>query len=178
MNEEKILLPDFLIADLYKNSLVELVKQSTKTVNENKNQIVLRETLEAIKFLGDNGQRIIIVVEHNNEIFLPENDLVFLTNVLKACALKLSDIAIVNIFEQKASFVLLKEQLSASKILLFAVKPSDLGLPFSIPDFQVHNYDGCSIMVSPALAEMNDGTPKGKELKVQFWTSLKKMFGV
>lgn len=178
MNEQNIILPDFLIADLYKNTLVEFANQSTKEVKENETKIVSPKTLDAIKFLGENAQKVIVAVEHNDQVFLPENDLIFLTNILKACGLNLSDIAIVNISKQQASFVLLKQQLSASKILLFAVKPSYLGLPFSIPDFQVHNYDGCSIMVSPALAEMNDGTAKGKELKVQLWTSLKKMFGV
>lgn len=176
MNEERIILPDFLIADLYKNSLVDFGNQSTKTVKEKETKNVFTKNIEAIKFLGENGKKIVIAVQHNEEVFLPATDLEFLTNILKACMLNLSDIAIINIAKQPVNFTHLKEEMSASKILLFAVKPSDLQLPFSIPNFQVQSFDGCSIMVSPALAEMNTATKESKDLKTQLWTSLKRMF--
>ena len=178
MHEQNIKLPGFLIADLYKNILVDVDIKSTNTIIEPKIKVESTEKLDSIKYLGQNGKRVIVLVKCENDVFLPEEDLTFLSSILKACNLNIADIAIINTAKQALSFAQLKETLNVANILLFNIAPTDVMVPFSIPHFQVHNYDGVSMLVAPALAEINNGTGKGQDLKRELWTSLKKMFGV
>lgn len=178
MDGQNIKLPDFLIADLYKNNLVEFEEKSKETNIQKESKPVIPKSLENIKYLGQNGKRIIVITNHENDVFLPEDDLTFLSNILKACNLNLADIAIINIAKEPVQFATLKSSLNASIILMFNIDPTSLMIPFSFPNFQVQNYDGVSMLLAPSLKEMNSGTEGGKALKLQLWTSLKKMFGV
>ena len=181
MMEEKIQLPDFLIAELYKGSLVEL-----NAFQEEAMPAVAQEDLakaeekgrfeDKIKFLGQNGKGIIIIVHQTEAVFLKEAEFTFLTNILKACHLNLADIAIINTANAEVTYAAIKENMTASVILLFDVEPSVIKLPFMIPAFQVQKFDDCSIMVSPALTTINQETQEGKLLKTKLWVSLRKVF--
>jgi hypothetical protein len=178
MNEQNVKLPDFLITDLYKNSLVELDNKATGSSNKTKKESVLSKTLDNIKVLGKNNKKVIVVINNPDAAFLADEDLAFLANILKACGLNLSDIGIVNFAHQETKYLTLKEQLEASKILLFGVMASAIQLPFTVPHFQVQNFDNCTILQSPPLGEMNEPTENSKELKKKLWLSLKRMFDV
>ncbi len=181
MNEDKIILPGFLIADLYKGSLVD--------INDfDAHQSLPKETLPAepqahaspdeIKYYGENNKNITVVVNNPGTTHLNKEDLSFLANILKACQLSTADIAIVNASKQQVNYLIIKEQLNARQILLFDIEPSVIGLPFKIPAFQVQNYDGCTIMLAPALSGLNRQTQEGKLLKTKLWNSLKQLFGI
>ncbi len=180
MNADKIILPNFLIADLYKESLVDI---TDFTVNE---QNVAKEPLpevsntfpEKIKYYGENRKNITVVVNKSSTTHLNKEDLSFLSNILKACQLSTADIAIVNSAKQEVKYMTIKEQLNAGHILLFDVEPSVIGLPFKIPSFQVQNYAGCTIMTAPALSALDKQTQEGKLLKTKLWNSLKQVFGI
>jgi hypothetical protein len=183
MSADKIQLPDFLIADFYKSVLVEIdpfTSQPEKLPEEKPVTTVEVKVASSEKpnFLGENGKNVIIVVNQPNSIYLEEDDLAFLTNILKACRLNLADIAIVNTSNNEITYSLIKQQLNASKILLFDVEPSAIKLPFIIPAFQVQNYAGCTIMLAPALSTLNKPTQDGKLLKTKLWVSLKQVFGI
>src|SRR3954466_6781584 len=102
MNADKIILPDFLIADLYKDSLVDIndftvgeQAQAKETVAaENK---AAETSAEKIEYYGDNAKNIIVVVNQPNTTHLNKDDLSFLTNILKSCQLNAGDIAIINV---------------------------------------------------------------------------------
>jgi hypothetical protein len=183
MTEEKIQLPDFLIAELYKGSLVDLdtfkPKVALRSIDEEavKSQEV-PVSKEKIKFLGENGKGVIIIVNQPEAVFLREEELTFLINILKACQLTLADIAIINDAKQEISYEAIKEQLSTSVILLFDVEPSAIKLPFMIPAFQVQQFDGCTIMVAPPLPLINKPSQDGKLLKTKLWMSLKNVFNI
>jgi anti-anti-sigma regulatory factor len=199
MTAEKIRLPDFLIADLYKTTLVDLSTPGTsepvaaidrkpieiaKVPEEQEIETVTKQNpdtfqkKEKVAYLGKNGKNIVIAVHQKGVAFLSDSNLTFLTNILKACQLNLADIAIVNLAENAASYIEIKEQLNAQVILLFDVEPSAIKLPFMIPAFQVQKYDGCTIMVSPELSVINKETKEAKVLKSKLWMSLKQVFGV
>jgi hypothetical protein len=183
MSNEKIKLPDFLIADLFKGTLVEIDNSAFSIASSNIETSSVRvENIELPstkrKFLGDNKKGIIIIVDQPNETFLADNDLTFLTNILKACQLHLSDIAIVNNAVEKMDYQTLKEELSAEVIILFDVEPSAIKLPFMIPAFQIQKYDNCTLMVAPPLHLLNNPTNDGKLLKTKLWMSLKKVFNI
>ena len=180
MSEEKIQLPDFLIAELYKGSLVDLetfkLKVTPLPVEEEGRDVVISN--KKIKFSGENGKGVIIIINQPEAKFLREEELTFLTNILKACQLSLADIAIINNAKQEITYEAIKEQLSISVILLFDVEPSAIKLPFMIPAFQIQNFDGNKIVVAPPLPLINQPTQEGKLLKTKLWLSLKKVFNL
>jgi hypothetical protein len=184
MSSEKIQLPSFLIADLYKDCLVEFEREiaEPKTSQKEKPKAVVAETVvhhaKTLQYLGDNKKNIIILVNQPGAAIINDNELAFLMNVLKACSLTLSDIAIINIVNQEVLFILIKEQLETQKIILFDVTPASINLPFSIPDFQVHQYAGCTILTAPSLAVLNLATEDSRVQKSKLWTSLKQMFNI
>jgi hypothetical protein len=183
MSEEKIQLPDFLIADLYKGTLVELdVFKATLQETALEEQPAKTEEThlhkEKIKFLGENRKGVIIIVNQPEAAFLVEDDLAFLTNILKACKLNLADIAIINAAKEEINYEAVKEQMNAETFLLFDVEPSAIKLPFMIPVFQIQKYAECTIMVAPPFHLLNAASQDGKLLKTKLWMSLKKVFDI
>jgi hypothetical protein len=118
------------------------------------------------------------VVNQPNASIIDDNDLAFLINILKACNLNLSDIAITNSHNQEVLFTTMKEQLDTKTILLFNVAPSSINLPFSIPDFQVHQYAGSTVLIAPSLSELNQATEDSRLKKSKLWNSLKQVFNI
>ena len=182
MSLEKIQLPHFLIADLYKDCIVELesIKEEKANVDEKTLQPIeaQAEVDSKLKFLGQNEKHITVVVNTNKAAVISESDLSFLANILKACGFNLGHIAIVNKHGQDVQFSFIKEQLAAKYVFLFNVDPTSVNLPFTIPHFQVHNYDDTTILTAPSLSDLNQPTEEGRLLKTKLWMSLKKVFNL
>lgn len=185
MSLDKIILPDFLIADLYKETLVDInnfsfnnTLLSEEALSIEKDPVTSSSEEIKLKYDGENGKNIIVVVNQPGTIHLNKEDSSFLSNILKACQLNTADTAIVNAAGQEVTYLAIKEQLNARQILLFDTEPSVIGLPFRIPAFQVQNYDGCTIMLAPALSALNKQTQEGKLLKTKLWNSLKRVLSI
>jgi hypothetical protein len=184
MSFENVQLPDFLLVDLYKDCLVELekFKPSQQLIpSPAEEQTVYSEEVtepSRIRFLGENQKKVAVIVQNEDAIFLGQEDLQFLTNVLKACALNLGDIAIINIDKKPLRWEQLEEELQPRQVLLFGVEPGDIHLPFSIPDFQTINYSGSTYLRAPLLATINRGGEEGKLLKTRLWTNLQTIFSI
>ncbi len=182
MDADKIKLPDFLIADLYKNCLVDPDAFTEIKKNQEKNNLLVQQATasspDKIKYYGENRKNVIIVVHEPNSPHLNKEDLTFLTNILKACQLNTADIAIINLARQEVTFTAIKEQLAALQIVLFDVSPSLIKLPFMIPSFQVQNYAGSSVMLAPALSALNKPGNEGRLLKTKLWNGLKLLFNL
>ena len=181
MSFENMQLPTFLIADLYKNSLVEFdndIAKSKHTTKQKAAEEILVHQTKTLQYLGENRRGIVIVVNQPDVSIIEDDNLAFLTNILKACNLNLSDIAIVNNHKQEVVFTIAREQLDSKTILIFDVSPSSIKLPFSIPDFQVHQYSGCTILTVPSLSELNQATEDSRLKKSKLWTSLKQVFNI
>lgn len=183
MSTEKIKLPDFVIADLYKGCLVDIGNYSSEKIKPlaekpQKKAETPAPKVEKINYLGENKKKATIIVNQPEAVYLNKDDLTFLTNILKACQLNPADIAIINIAAQEITFTKIKEQLDAAQIVLFDVEPSVIKIPFMIPPFQVQNYDGCKIMIAPALSSLNNLSHEGRLLKTKLWVSLKQLFGI
>ncbi len=182
MDTDKIRLPDFLIADLYKSCLVDPdAFSNNKILADNKlpaEAEVAASSPDKIKYFGENRKNVIIVVSESNSIHLNREDLTFLTNILKACQLNTTDIAIINTAKQAVTFTAIKEQLTVLQIVLFDVEPSLIKLPFMIPPFQVQNFAGSSIMLAPALLALNKPGIEGRLLKTKLWNGLKQLFNI
>ena len=113
------ILPDFILADLYPNSLV-LVER-----NETAQQEVAAPMIKAAQpqkwFLGNNGKKISILVKEPDAVYLNDDHLNFLTKILGACQLNMGDVAIVNTLQQPVKFSEIKKELDPEVGILFGV---------------------------------------------------------
>ncbi len=184
MPENNFTLPDFIIADLYKNSLVEIENDENPVNHANKSSKDAIEFAEpeAAKpenfYFGKNEKFVSIILNEPEAEFINEDDLQFLTNILKACKLSVDDIAIINFRNHQKTFNDLKELMSTRYFLLFGVEPTDIKLPFIIPHFQVQQYAGCTIVTAPALHDINKNSDEGKLVKTKLWLSLQRCFDI
>ncbi|WP_207492667.1 hypothetical protein [Aridibaculum aurantiacum] len=184
MSFENIQLPEFLLADLYKDCLVELenIEVSPATtvtaapVEVAKQEAVAEKT--ALKYLGENKRNVAILVKSSDAAFVTESDLQFLTNVLKACQLNLADIAIVNTDQQPVQYNALLSELKPKHVILFDVEPAAIKLPFAFPDFQPQSHGDIQFLKAPALNNINLPSQDAKVLKTKLWISLQKIFGL
>ena len=180
MNTKKITLPDFIIADIYKNHLVEIAN-TAETPNKIKASTIVDDALnitDVPKFLGENKKKVSILVSDSKAKFINDNELAFLTKILSACNLDMADIAIVNTNNTQISFEQLQQALTPTYLLLIDVKPTSIQLPFTMPDFQVQQFSSCTIICIPSLSTMLKENAESKLLKGKLWTSLKKVFNL
>jgi hypothetical protein len=191
MSLNNIKLPDIVIADLYRQSLIQydgpVTNRSTPVLPEPeaavaKSQPIAAETKPKVsepvgyKTLGNNKQRIAIIVNCPNDVFVPEADLQFLTKMLSACKLNMADVAIVNHATAPIAIELLKQQLQPKYVLLFGVEPGAVQLPISFPAFKEQAYAGSTYLFTPLLNELNQENDEAKQQKRKLWDCLKRMF--
>jgi hypothetical protein len=195
MSLTNINLPGFVIADLYRNSLIQpergVLNQREAAPPVDESQPVTKAPVAEIitaakqvqqsepvayKFLGNNKQQISVVVNCPNDVFVPEADLQFLTKMLGACKLNMADVAIVNYASAPIAIDKLKTQLQPRSLLLFGVEPGDIQLPINFPPFKEQPYAGTTYLYTPSLSQLNQETEEAKLLKRKLWDCLKRMF--
>ncbi len=169
-------LPDFILADLYKNNLV-IVNEDIKLA---KNKTYVEEKSIEVKpsFLGGNLQKISILVTENEAVYLNEASLQFLSSILGACKLNLGDVAVINYLNHPVSYAHVKENLSPRIILLFGVSAKAFQVPFSVPLYQVQQHDNCTFLWAPPLENILGETQEARLEKSKLWLCLKKIFAV
>ncbi len=170
-----------IIAALYPSSLINLDKVDVIPLAKQVETIVPEIKIEPAavdtgwKFLGNNQKNILIIVNYDTAVHLPDEELNFLTNMLAACKLNLGDVAIVNRYNYKETGY--KDFLAHFKsqiVFLFGVEPVIFGLPVSFPHFQVQTVANCTFLYAPALEE----TRNDSLLKSKLWVSLRSIFGI
>jgi hypothetical protein len=181
-------LPPFVLAELYPHSLVILEPEQPKQPEQQSVEapiIKLQEELPKLKkektgfsFLGNNAQKICIVVEDHIAVYLADMDLQFLTNVLSACKLNIGDVAIINLAQSEVSINTIKEQLMPTVCLLFGMDADAIGLPFKIPAYQQQAYAGCTFLVLPNFDRFAGTAEAAKLEKTKLWVSLKKLLNM
>ena len=170
-----------IIAALYPSSLINLDKVGVIPLSKQAETIVPEIKIEPAavetswKFLGNNQKNILIIVNYDTAVHLPDEELNFLTNMLAACKLSLGDVAIVNRYNYKETGY--KDFLAHFKsriVFLFGLEPAIFGLPVSFPHFQVQTVANCTFLYAPALEETRNDTL----LKSKLWVSLRNIFGI
>ena len=163
MKIDNLQLPGFLHELMFKKNLLDL---KIATDSSKKKQI---------DFLGGNEKNIVFLVNDNQSKFLADKELAFLSGLLTACGLTMADIALVNFFQNNTiNYQELTDKLQSKKILIFDIPATGLGLPFTIPIFQVQNFGEQSYLLSPSLTQIQTS----KELKKQLWECLQKIFKI
>ncbi len=177
----RIELPDFVIADMYKNTLVitaDAIKTPVQvTKNEPDKEPKTVQTEQKPRFLGANKRGIIIIVSDEHAMFINDEWLETLTKLLEALKINLADTAIINIQNYPVTVTLLKEELKARYVFMFGVTTQQIKLSFAIPDYQAQSYAGCVYMVAPAITLVSaaNTTEKIKAEKRKLWESLKRI---
>lgn len=164
MSLDNIQLPATVVQGLYNKSLYDL--------NPEKSEIKTAET-SGISFLGNNVKKIAILVNSTEAIYLPEEELNFLLDILNACKLSMADVALINIDKNASiSYKDVSKLLSAEKIFLFGTDPVLLGLPLQFPHYQIQHFNNQVYLSSVSLNELQTD----KEEKLKLWNCLKKIF--
>ena len=183
----KIQLPEFVLADIYSNNLV-IVEKSVVNKTEQDIKPAINKPVDvsekkeskqpAAWFLGDNKKNITIVVTDKKHVFLDDESLNLLTGILNACQLTLADIALINFNQTPMNYDKISAHLKPINLFMFNVTTHELGLPFSIPHYQVQHYANCTFLSANDLHQMTDASQDAKLEKTKLWVCLKKIFGV
>lgn len=148
-----------MLADLYSDVLVEI------------NATGVPEPASKT-YLGSNEKNILIIVNTADAVFLEDEELTFLTNILSACHLSLADVAIINWLNKETASI--ASELNSKNVLLFGISPLQFGLPINFPYFQIQNFDKTDYLTAPALSVISNDV----QIKKELWSSLKKMFRI
>jgi hypothetical protein len=171
-----------IIATLYPATLINIdgpgIVQLTPLITPEAAETIKEPAANADtgwKYLGHNKKSILIVVNYDAVVHLPDEELSFLTNMLLACKLSLADVAIVNKNNYKASvykdFI---AEFKSKTVFLFGIEPSVFGLPVSFPYYQVQSVANCTFLYTPALEEQRTDAL----LKSKLWISLRSIFNI
>lgn len=171
-----------LITALYPSSLINLDQNDIRQQAQFKEPIAAEITKEPEtiietnwKYLGSNQKNILIVVNYDSAVHLPDEELSFLTNMLAACKLSLGDVIIINKKNYKeTSYKAFLTEFKSKIVFLFGVEPFVFGLPVSFPYFQVQSVANCTFLYTPTLEEQR----KDALLKSKLWVSLRNVFGL
>jgi hypothetical protein len=177
MMEER--LPDFILTDLFNNYLV-FTGESLPAASSQPKQAEEKVTREIQKpkknYLGNYERKIAVLINDAENIYLGDDDLNFLTGILNACKINLAHIALINFNNNPLDFSNLKKELQPEILLLFGITALQIELPFTMPDYQVQEYNKCKILTAPSLNELNQQTTIAKTEKTKLWKSLQKIF--
>jgi hypothetical protein len=172
MSFENIVIPGMLLADIYKDNLVELVEVQRKI-----DVISQPAAIATATFLGNNGRNILVLVHYPEVVYLPDDHLEFLNKILKACDLKMDDIAIINTAREPAHLENVAA-LNPKSVLIFGECISDMAHHSDGELFMPFLKAESSVIITPALESYCMNTPESKQLKSRLWISLQKFFGL
>jgi uncharacterized membrane protein len=184
MNSENNFLPPFVIASLYKNDLVlvDALESAVKTPKVKSGPAdqptEVLDTIQPINFLGNNQKKVTILLQDHTAVHVADESLQFLTSILAACKLNMGDVAIVNTANQTLSYAKIKTELQPSTLLLFNITAASIALPFEVPQYQVQQYDHCTLLFSAPLQAMLVKDETAKIEKGKLWNALKKTFNI
>ncbi|WP_447640169.1 MULTISPECIES: hypothetical protein [Chitinophagaceae] len=184
---EKI--PDFVLAGLFPNSLVIIDaengqqrisgdKGSELPISNKENMLDARDHLDKKFWLGDNAQKITLLVHDPDNIYISDHNLDFLGKILAACQFNLADVAVVNIARTPISLEDIHARLSPKYLIFFNCKQSHIGAKDDLKLYQPDRKGGCTFLLASSLTKMNDGSADAKQEKQRFWISLKQVFGI
>ena len=111
-------------------------------------------------------------------MYLKDEWLQLLTSILGACKLTIDDVAIINHIKTPVVYASLVAETTPSFILLFDVTSKDIVLPFTVPFYQLQDFNSSKVLLCPSLSLMIGTSDAVKQEKTKLWMSLKKMFNI
>lgn len=172
MDLNQVNLTPELLTSLYQKVLVE---ESASKKGETPTQSGSGTSNESIRALGMHQRAILILVNEQQAPFLTDASLNYLTRILNACKLTMSDVALVNLANAAgANYLQLQEKYPSQLLIAFGIPPDALSLPIDFPPYQLQKLSGCTYLHAPSLTELELSETEKRKL----WASLKKLFNI
>ena len=171
MSLNKLRLPNSIIVDLFRHSMVSTGKGKEMEEIEEAHS-------DSYRYLGGNLKKTAMIVSSPDSFSVPEKHLSFLVKILEACKMTLADVAILNHASRNIDIQTLKEQIDPKTLILFGIEPKQINLPFNSPAFKIQEYDSCAYLYAPSMEELNQDAEESKILKSKLWVCLRKLFEV
>ncbi|MBP5999391.1 MAG: hypothetical protein KA534_02950 [Sediminibacterium sp.] len=185
MKEVKNILPNSVLVNLYKESLVlgavpENVdkKEVPSPVIEPENAIITAENdpIAPIKFLGEHQKKILVLVQDSSAVHLNERDFDLLTSILNACKLTIADIALINLSNKNFSLHQILEQAPSDFVLIFDINPTQLKIKLPTKLYSPILLGATQLLFCNNLSNMQGIDQDSKVEKMKLWNALKLIF--
>jgi hypothetical protein len=133
-----------------------------------------KDTKSKPPFLGSASKGIGLLVHYPDHPYVDDQDLLFLTNIINACRLNMTDVALFNGARLEVPALQVFRELELKKVILFGPGPLQAGLPMNFPPYQIQQYDGCAYVLAPTLQELQQNVKE----KGRLWTTLQQFFSL
>lgn len=167
MDLNHIELPAFTVAQLYPDQLVDTASAHLPAPLSSP-----APEMTPSRYLGGHAKKVLVVVRYPDDLFLPDESLRLLTNILQACQLGLGDVAILNRHHQNGPFSEWLQELRPRIVLQFGVSPAELDLAADFPAYQLQPLAGVTHLFASGLEKI--GSDKSEKMKL--WDCLKRLF--
>ncbi len=172
------MLPDFVLADIFRNHIVAVEEEKTQAVEKPAiSPLEVEDRQPGRWYLGNNARQLLVIVADAHAAVISDKDLAFLTKILSAFQYTLEDVTVVNHVVAERDFASLRKDFNPAIVLLFGVSTVQVQLPFAIPYYQVQPYDNCIFLAAPLLEDLNADSPESRLDKSKLWICLKNIFG-
>ena len=166
MSLDNINLPPLVLQQLFTHTLIEA--KNNPTVDS-------KSTEKPFLTLGNNHKKVLILVESEETLYLPDNQLNFLLGILAACNLTMEDVAILNIKKNPSvNYQRITDELKSEKVFLFGLLPDQIELPVNFPTYQIQKFNNQVYLAAPALSNFHDN----KAEKTRLWICLQQIFNI
>jgi hypothetical protein len=166
MSLDNINLPPLVLQQLFTHTLIEA--KNNPTVDS-------KSTEKPFLTLGNNQKKVLILVESEETLYLPDNQLNFLLGILAACNLTMEDVAILNIKKNPSvNYLRITDELKSEKVFLFGLQPDQIELPVNFPTYQIQKFNNQVYLAAPALSNFHDN----KAEKTKLWICLQQIFNI
>lgn len=187
MKEVKNILPNSVIVNLYKESLVlgstpvnvDKKAPASPALEEHTAPIEAEEApIAPVKFLGEHQKKILVLVQDSNAVHLNERNFDLLTSILNACKLTIADIALINLANKNYSLHQILVQVPSDIVLIFDIPPTQLKIKLPTKIYSPILLGSTQLLFSNNLAQMQGIDQASKVEKTKLWTALKMIFNL
>jgi hypothetical protein len=185
MKEENNKLPNSVLVNLYKESLVlgtasanvDKKAPTSLPIEEKNSTIEAEEPLIApIKFLGEHQKKILVLVQDMDAVHLNERAFDLLTSILNACKLTIADIALINLANKNFSLHQILTQVPSDFVLIFDINPMQLKIKLPTKLYTPILLGTTQLLFSNNLSQMQGIDQASKIEKTKLWSALKLIF--
>lgn len=177
---EHFKVPQQLLCDLYRENLVELNEPRGNAQGGNHPVAgpALPQEFPGLDWkaqsMGDNTNGFWILVDVPGHPVLPDDDIVYLESIIRACQREPGQCLVINLHGLDASgFGRWAPKPSPRQVWMPGVEPGTISLPARFPAFQVQALGETTYLWSPPLSAL-----KERDAKARLWSALKQLFRI
>ena len=173
MSLSHIKLPGFILADLFKTTLVDQPEglKVDKAVEQ-------KEGHARIAYVGKNQHQITVGIYGAGQEEIPGEHLQFMVSILKACQRNMDHVAVVNFGARELLLDEIVAQLQPQIMLLFGPYHVFGSWMIQTDDFSPFQLQKIQVVRVPPLEKMLENSAESRVLKSKLWGMLKQLFNL